>query len=91
MIPEEMTGFGASVLECVMTFVFVYTVYVYAAGDPRWSALSTIGPLVIRLITGANVLALGPFTAGSMNPAYSFGCADVQLLFVITRIKLCTI
>lgn len=70
-----MTGFGASILEGVMTFALVYTVY--AAGDPRRGAFGTIGPLVIGLIAGANVLASGPFTGGSMNPAYSFGTAMV--------------
>ncbi|CAI9273955.1 unnamed protein product [Lactuca saligna] len=74
-IPSEMTGFGASVLEGVMTFALVYTVY--AAGDPRRGAFGTIGPLVIGLIAGANVLASGPFTGGSMNPAHSFGAAFV--------------
>ncbi|KAI3748971.1 hypothetical protein L6452_12449 [Arctium lappa] len=72
-IPSEMTGFGASILEGVMTFALVYTVY--AAGDPRRGAFGTIGPLVIGSIAGANVLASGPFTGGSMNPAYSFGSA----------------
>nr|XP_043634268.1 probable aquaporin TIP5-1 [Erigeron canadensis] len=74
-IPQEMTGFGATILEGVMTFALVYTVY--AAGDPRRGAFGTMGPLVIGLIAGANVLASGPFTGGSMNPAYSFGTAVV--------------
>lgn len=65
-----MTGFGAAILEGVMTFGLVYTVY--ASADPRRGA---IGPLAIGLIVGANVLASGPFTGGSMNPAYSFGAA----------------
>uniref|UniRef100_A0A803LMI5 Aquaporin TIP5-1 n=1 Tax=Chenopodium quinoa TaxID=63459 RepID=A0A803LMI5_CHEQI len=74
-ISEEMTGFGASVLEGVLTFGLVYTVY--AAKDPRHGQMGSIGPLVIGLITGANVLAAGPFSGGSMNPAYSFGAAAV--------------
>ncbi|KAK9060975.1 hypothetical protein SSX86_018155 [Deinandra increscens subsp. villosa] len=74
-IPEEMTGFGAAILEGVMTFGLVYTFY--AMGDPRRGAFGTIGPLVIGLIAGANVLASGPFTGGSMNPAYSFGSGMV--------------
>ncbi|RVW19313.1 putative aquaporin TIP5-1 [Vitis vinifera] len=56
-IAEEMTGFGASVLEGVLTFALVYTVY--AAGDPRRGPLGSIGPLAIGLIEGANVLAAG--------------------------------
>ncbi|VFQ80543.1 unnamed protein product [Cuscuta campestris] len=70
-IPQEMTGFGASILEGVMTFALVYTVY--AAGDARRGAVSAAGPLAIGLIAGANVLASGPFTGGAMNPAYAFG------------------
>ncbi|XP_058181646.1 probable aquaporin TIP5-1 [Rhododendron vialii] len=72
-IQQEMTGFGASVLEGLMTFTLVYTFY--AARDPRRGPLGAIGPLVIGLVSGANVLASGPFTGGSMNPAYSFGSA----------------
>ncbi|KZV43420.1 Tonoplast intrinsic protein 5.1 [Dorcoceras hygrometricum] len=74
-IAEEMTGFGAAVLEGVMTFALVYTVY--AASDPRKGPIGAIGPLAIGLIAGANVLASGPFTGGSMNPACSFGAAVV--------------
>lgn len=74
-IAEEMTGFGAAIVEGVLTFALVYTVY--AAGDPRRGPLGPIGPLAIGLIEGANVLAAGPFTGGSMNPASSFGSALV--------------
>ncbi|CAL5421971.1 unnamed protein product [Camellia sinensis] len=74
-IPQEMTGFGASILEGVMTFDLVYTVY--AARDPRRSPLGAIGPLAIGFIVGANVLAFGPFTGESMNPAYKFRSALV--------------
>ncbi|KAL1822834.1 hypothetical protein ACET3Z_009612 [Daucus carota] len=73
MIPDEMTGFGASILEGMMTFALVYTFY--AAADPRQGSMTVIGPLAIGFIAGANVLASGPFTGGSMNPAYSFGAA----------------
>ncbi|KAL5728367.1 hypothetical protein ACHQM5_001459 [Ranunculus cassubicifolius] len=75
-IAEEMTGFGASVMEGVMTFTLVYTVY--AGGDPRRGSLGIIGPLAIGCIVGANVLASGPFSGGSMNPACSFGSAVVS-------------
>ncbi|XP_074318972.1 putative aquaporin TIP5-1 [Silene latifolia] len=74
-IAAEMTGFGAAILEGVVTFGLVYTVY--AASDPRYGQLGSIGPIVIGLISGANVLAVGPFSGGSMNPAYSFGAAVV--------------
>ncbi|KAL7170669.1 hypothetical protein ACSBR2_035531 [Camellia fascicularis] len=74
-IPQEMTGFEASILERVMTFGLVYTVYV--AGDPRHGPLGVIGPLAIVFIVEANVLAFGPFTGGSIYLAYSFGSALV--------------
>ncbi|XP_027356626.1 probable aquaporin TIP5-1 [Abrus precatorius] len=74
-IAEEMTGFGASVLEGILTFVLVYTVY--AARDPRRGSLSSIGTLAVGLIAGANVLAAGPFSGGSMNPACAFGSAAI--------------
>ncbi|XP_065860191.1 probable aquaporin TIP5-1 [Euphorbia lathyris] len=72
-IAEEMTGFGASFLEGVLTFGLVYCVY--AAGDNRRSVVGGIGPLMIGLMAGANVLASGPFSGGSMNPACAFGAA----------------
>lgn len=76
-MPSEMTGFGASILEGIMTFSLVYTFY--AACDPRRVSMAgAIGPLAVGLISGANVLASGPFTGGSMNPAYSFGSALIR-------------
>lgn len=80
VIAEEMTGFGASFLEGVFTFALVYTVF--SASDPRRAAtLGAIGPLAIGFMAGANVLASGPFTGGSMNPACSFASALVAGTF----------
>ncbi|KAB8481995.1 hypothetical protein FH972_025353 [Carpinus fangiana] len=70
-IAKEMTGFGASLMECILTFALVYTVY--AVGDTRHGTLGAIGPLAIGFIAGANVLAAGPFSGGSMNSACAFG------------------
>ncbi|KAB8481992.1 hypothetical protein FH972_025351 [Carpinus fangiana] len=72
-IAEEMTGFGASLMECILTFALVYTIY--AAGDTRHGTLGAIGPLAIWFIAGANVLAAGPFSGGSKNPTCAFGSA----------------
>ena len=72
-IAEEMTGFGASLMECILTFALVYTVY--AAGDTRHGTLGAIGLLAIGFIAGANVLVARPFSGGSMNPACTFGLA----------------
>jgi aquaporin TIP len=81
-IAVEMTGFGASIVEGVMTFMLVYTVHV--AGDPRVArgrkgiAATALGALVVGLVLGACVLAAGSLTGASMNPARSFGPAIVS-------------
>ncbi|RRT41650.1 hypothetical protein B296_00019064 [Ensete ventricosum] len=70
-------GVGAGeglVMEIIVTFALVYTVYATAA-DPKKGSLGTIAPIAIGLIVGANILAAGPFSGGSMNPARSFGPA----------------
>jgi aquaporin TIP len=64
----------AVVMEIVITFALVYTVYATAA-DPKKGSLGTIAPIAIGFIVGANILAAGPFSGGSMNPARSFGPA----------------
>lgn len=74
------SGVGAIeglVFEIVITFGLVYTVYATAA-DPKKGSLGTIAPIAIGLVVGANILAAGPFSGGSMNPARSFGPAVVS-------------
>ncbi|CAA6656157.1 unnamed protein product [Spirodela intermedia] len=61
-------------MEIVITFALVYTVYATAA-DPRKGPVGTVAPIAIGFIVGANILAAGPFSGGSMNPARSFGPA----------------
>ncbi|KAG2664311.1 hypothetical protein I3843_16G073300 [Carya illinoinensis] len=63
-------------LEIVMTFSLVYTVYATAI-DPKRGSLGTIAPLAIGFILGANILVGGPFDGASMNPARAFGPALV--------------
>lgn len=70
-----MTGFGSSILEGVFSFALVYTAY--AALDPRNGPLGAIGPIMIGSVAGAGVLATGPLSGGSMNPACAFGSALV--------------
>lgn len=70
------TGEGV-LMEIVITFGLVYTVYATAA-DPKKGDLGTIAPIAIGFIVGANILAAGPFSGGSMNPARSFGPAVVS-------------
>ncbi|KAH0922338.1 hypothetical protein HID58_022356 [Brassica napus] len=74
-IAGEMTGFGASVLEGVLAFVLVYTVF--TANDPRRGLPLAVGPIFIGFVAGANVLAAGPFSGGAMNPACAFGSAMI--------------
>ncbi|KAJ7970119.1 Aquaporin (Major intrinsic protein family) [Quillaja saponaria] len=64
------------VLEIVLTFGLMYTVYATAI-DPKRGSLGTIAPLAIALIVGANILVGGPFDGASMNPARAFGPALV--------------
>lgn len=66
----------AVLLELVLTFGLMYTVYATAI-DPKRGGLGTIAPLAIGFIVGANILAGGPFDGASMNPARAFGPALV--------------
>lgn len=68
---------NALVLEIVMTFGLVYTVYATAV-DPKKGSLGTIAPIAIGFIVGANILLGGAFDGASMNPAVSFGPAVVS-------------
>lgn len=75
-----LTGIGpwnALVLEIVLTFGLVYTVYATAV-DPKKGSLGTIAPLAIGFIVGANILVGGAFDGASMNPAVTFGPALVS-------------
>ncbi|XP_060176957.1 aquaporin TIP1-1-like [Lycium barbarum] len=75
---SDGVGVGnALVLEIVMTFGLVYTVYATAV-DPKRGSLGTIAPIAIGFIVGANILAGGAFDGASMNPAVSFGPALVS-------------
>lgn len=67
----------ALVLEIVLTFGLVYTVYATAV-DPKKGNIGIIAPLAIGFIVGANILVGGAFTGASMNPAVSFGPAVVS-------------
>ncbi|CAK7343226.1 unnamed protein product [Dovyalis caffra] len=68
---------NAFVLEIVMTFGLVYTVYATAL-DPKKGNLGIIAPIAIGFIVGANILVGGAFDGASMNPAVSFGPALVS-------------
>ncbi|KAA8522215.1 hypothetical protein F0562_012888 [Nyssa sinensis] len=75
-VASGMSAIGGVVMEIIITFALVYTVYATAA-DPKKGSLGIIAPIAIGFIVGANILAAGPFSGGSMNPARSFGPAVV--------------
>ncbi|CAH9119490.1 unnamed protein product [Cuscuta europaea] len=68
---------NALVLEIVMTFGLVYTVYATAI-NPKRGDIGTIAPIVIASLVGANILIGGAFDGASMNPAVAFGPALVS-------------
>ncbi|KAK4389504.1 putative aquaporin TIP-type [Sesamum angolense] len=73
-VASGMSAIEGVVMEIIITFGLVYTVYATAA-DPKKGSLGIIAPIAIGFIVGANILAAGPFSGGSMNPARSFGPA----------------
>jgi MIP family channel proteins len=64
-------------LEAIATFFLVFVVFGTAV-DPRAPKL---GGMAIGLTIAADILAIGPLTGGSMNPARSFGPAVVTHVF----------
>nr|CAN76842.1 hypothetical protein VITISV_017375 [Vitis vinifera] len=76
-VAAGMNAIEGVVMEIVITFALVYTVYATAV-DPKKGSLGIIAPIAIGFIVGANILAAGPFSGGSMNPARSFGPAVVS-------------
>ncbi|KDP39884.1 hypothetical protein JCGZ_03415 [Jatropha curcas] len=76
-VASGVNAFEGVVFEIVITFGLVYTVYATAA-DPKKGSLGIIAPIAIGFIVGANILAAGPFSGGSMNPARSLGPAVVS-------------
>ncbi|HEX3867027.1 MAG TPA: aquaporin, partial [Gemmatimonadaceae bacterium] len=67
-------GFGQAIaLEAIATFFLVFVVFGTAV-DPR---APKVGGFAIGLTVTCGILAIGPLTGGSMNPARSFGPAFV--------------
>nr|XP_010917707.2 probable aquaporin TIP4-3 [Elaeis guineensis] len=70
-------GMGAVqgvIMEIVLTFSLLFSVYATIV-DPKKGIIAGLGPLLVGLVVGANILAGGPFSGASMNPARSFGPA----------------
>lgn len=71
-------GLGQAIaLEAIATFFLVFVVFGTAV-DPR---APKVGGFAIGLTVTAGILAIGPLTGGSMNPARSFGPAVVTRMF----------
>jgi MIP family channel proteins len=81
----QVSGAQGFALEAVATFFLVLTVFGTIV-DPR---APSIGGLGVGFVVAADILAIGPLTGGSMNPARSFGPAiasgfyEALLLYLI--------
>jgi aquaporin Z len=67
----------AIVLEAIATFFLVFVVFGTAV-DPK---APRVGGFAIGLTVTADILAIGPLTGASMNPARSFGPAIVSGIY----------
>jgi aquaporin TIP len=73
------TSWGQAVaLEAIATFFLTFVIFGTAV-DPR---APKVGGFAIGLTIAADILAIGPLTGGSMNPARSFGPAFVSSSYV---------
>lgn len=84
----QVSGSQGFVLEFIATFFLALVVFGTAV-DPK---APRIGGLAIGLVVAADILAIGPLTGGSMNPARSFGPAvasgnfEAQLIYWLAPI-----
>jgi aquaporin Z len=76
-ISIDVTTGQAIALEFIATFFLVFVVFGTAV-DPR---APKVGGFAIGLTVAADILAIGPLTGASMNPARSFGPAVVSGVF----------
>ena len=87
-IALDVTGAQAFLLEAIATFFLVFVAFGTAV-DLRGPK---IGGLAIGFVVAADILAIGPLTGASMNPARSFGPAvasgiyEAQLLYFFAPI-----
>ena len=73
----QVSGGQAFALEAVATFFLVLVVFGTAV-DPK---APKVGGLAIGFVVAADILAIGPLTGASMNPARSFGPAVASGVF----------
>ncbi|MDQ6737338.1 MAG: aquaporin [Gemmatimonadota bacterium] len=76
-ISLDVTATQAWVLEFIATFFLAFTVFGTAV-DPK---SQRVGGIAIGLVVVVDMLAIGPLTGGSMNPARSFGPALASGIF----------
>jgi MIP family channel proteins len=76
-ISADVSLLQAISLEAIATFFLVFVVFGTAV-DPR---APKVGGFAIGLTVTTGILAIGPLTGGSMNPARSFGPAVVTQIF----------
>lgn len=76
-ISLDVTAGQAIGLEALATFFLVFVIFGTAV-DPKAPRIAGLG---IGLTITAGILAIGPFTGGSLNPARSFGPAVVSGVF----------
>ncbi len=70
-ISLDVSGSQAFLLEAIATFFLGFVIYGTAV-DPK---APRIAGLAIGFVVTADILAIGPYTGASMNPARSFGPA----------------
>src|SRR3569833_2814531 len=76
-ISNDVSLLQAIILEAIATFFLVFVV-VGTAVDPK---APRVGGFAIGLTVTADILAIGPLTGASMNPARSFGPAVASGIF----------
>jgi MIP family channel proteins len=76
-IAAEISMGQAIGLEAILTFMLVFVIFGTAV-DPK---APRIAGLAIGATIAAGILAIGPFTGGSFNPARSFGPAVASGIF----------
>lgn len=70
-ISLDVSGSQAFLLEAIATFFLAFVIY----GTAVDRKAPKIGGLAIGFVVAADILAIGPYTGASMNPARSFGPA----------------
>lgn len=77
MIALDITSTQAIILEAIATFFLTFAVFGTAV-DPQ---APKVGGFAIGLVVTVDILAIGPLTGASMNPARSFGPAVASGIF----------